>query len=195
MMFSDLLQYNTKTKDAKLIANDRTMVRGPVIAFIGFLCLVQANLAMSLSSSFLGRSLRLRFTIRRSSQGAFSSNSASHYQRKGIATKSCITMMPEGPEVRTLVDQLQGGVGRRLLDIQFVSGRYVANGKPDGFAEFAKTMTPFKDPPGEQDNPSALKVDMIKSWQAKGKFIYIILDDGNRQPSDPDQADDFQRSM
>ncbi len=27
-------------------------------------------------------------------------------------------MMPEGPEVRTLVDQLQPGVGLRLCDLQ-----------------------------------------------------------------------------
>lgn len=103
--------------------------------------------------------------------------------------------MPEGPEVRTLVDQLQGGVGRRLLDIQFVSGRYVTNGKPDGFPEFSATMTPLEEPRGEQGGASTGKVDMIKSWQAKGKFIYIILDDGHMQSIDPGQADDFQRSM
>lgn len=30
-------------------------------------------------------------------------------------------MMPEGPEVRTLVDQLQPGVGLRLCDLQVSS--------------------------------------------------------------------------
>ena len=99
-------------------------------------------------------------------------------------------MMPEGPEVRTLVDQLQGGVGRRLLDIQFVSGRYVRNGKPDGFADFAATMTPFDEStPTDESIP---EVDMILSWQAKGKFIYIILDDGSKKP---ESVADFQRSM
>lgn len=32
--------------------------------------------------------------------------------------KSNLVMMPEGPEVRTLVDQLQPGVGLRLCDLQ-----------------------------------------------------------------------------
>ena len=95
-------------------------------------------------------------------------------------------MMPEGPEVRTVVEQLQGGVGQRLLDIKFLSGRYVHNGKPDGFKEFASTMTP----PGE-DGTSPTSIDRILSWNAKGKFIYIILDDGKAKPKNTD----FQRSM
>lgn len=36
----------------------------------------------------------------------------------GPFRKSQIVMMPEGPEVRTLVDQLQPGVGLRLCDLQ-----------------------------------------------------------------------------
>jgi formamidopyrimidine-DNA glycosylase len=89
-------------------------------------------------------------------------------------------MMPEGPEVRTLVDQLQGGVGMRLVDIQFLSGRYVRHGKPDGFAEFAKTMTRDKD-----------NVEIVKEWKCKGKFIYITLDNGT---TETDNAD-FVRSI
>ena len=77
-------------------------------------------------------------------------------------------MMPEGPEVRTLVDQLQGAVGSRLLDVHFLSGRYVRHEKPDGFAAFAKTMTPYN------KKNAAEEVDIIQEWNAKGKFIYII---------------------
>jgi formamidopyrimidine-DNA glycosylase len=104
-------------------------------------------------------------------------------------------MMPEGPEVRTLVDQLQGGVGRRLLDVQFLSGRYVRNGKPDGFKEFAATMTPYS--PATTDTEADVEVDLILSWKAKGKFLYIILDDGLPDRSKIGNATqhDFQRSM
>jgi formamidopyrimidine-DNA glycosylase len=98
-------------------------------------------------------------------------------------------MMPEGPEVRNLVDQLQGGVGRRLLDIQFLSGRYVRNGKPDGFQKFATTMTPYSSP--DKKEP----IDIIKTWEAKGKFIYIILDNGAQQTKIESMNEDFQRSM
>lgn len=98
-------------------------------------------------------------------------------------------MMPEGPEVKTLVDQLQGGVGKRLLDIYFQSGRYVRNGLPDGFKEFATTMTPLSS--GIEDS----KVDMILSWQAKGKFIYMVLDNGGQDKPKGEDPSDFQRSM
>ena len=100
-------------------------------------------------------------------------------------------MMPEGPEVRTLVDQLQGGVGRRLLDINFLSGRYVRNGKPSGFKEFASTMTPLS----TEAKSSPTFMDIILSWKAKGKFIYIILDDGGKAESKDQNIADFQRSM
>ena len=48
-------------------------------------------------------------------------------------SRSNIVMMPEGPEVRTLVDQLQPAVGMRLKDFKFLSGRYVTNDRPRGF--------------------------------------------------------------
>lgn len=95
--------------------------------------------------------------------------------------------MPEGPEVRTLVDQLQDGIGKRLVDIQFLSGRYL-NQRPIGFQEFASTMTPLLRSPHDYSNtiPSATDigsgksktVDTIIDWNCKGKFIYILLDDG-----------------
>lgn len=112
-----------------------------------------------------------------------------------IATRSSITMMPEGPEVRTLVDQLQGAVGSRLVDVQFLSGRYVRHGPPDGFDAFAKTMTRYN-----KTNP-ADNVDIVKEWNTKGKFIYILLDHGAKKPplnattTTTTTEDDFQRSI
>ena len=55
--------------------------------------------------------------------------------------RSAPVMMPEGPEVRTLLDQLQPAVGMRLTDLRFLSGRYVRHGRPRGFDDFRKTMT------------------------------------------------------
>jgi len=81
-------------------------------------------------------------------------------------------MMPEGPEVRTLVDQLQPAVGKRLVNLQFLSGRYTTHGKPRGFDEFRKTMTNYlKDDDHGQ-------VDVVTSWNCKGKFIWLTLDQG-----------------
>lgn len=102
--------------------------------------------------------------------------------------------MPEGPEVRTVVDQLQkgGAIGRRLVDIQFLSGRYVRHGRPVGFEAFARTMTPWFQPHNAPEL-SAISVDIIQDWNATGKFIYICLDDGSNPPSE--NRDDFQRSI
>lgn len=109
-------------------------------------------------------------------------------------SSSALVMMPEGPEVRTIVDQLQQGVGKRLVDIQFLSGRYVKHGRPDGFAEFAKTMTPIQ---RQHSSSQPDAVDTIVEWNAKGKFIYLILDDGRQKQSDTinDDNPDFQRSI
>ena len=111
--------------------------------------------------------------------------------RRHYATKTRITMMPEGPEVRTFVDQLQGGVGKRLVDIRFLSGRYVRNGKPDSFQAFAKTMSPTFQPHSQ----SPQETDIIQSWNAKGKFMYIVLDDGSNMNPRKRRSDDFQRSI
>lgn len=101
--------------------------------------------------------------------------------------------MPEGPEVRTVVDQLRdgGAIGRRLVDIQFLSGRYVRHGRPKGFEDFAKTMTPWFQPHNAVEL-SKKKVDIVQDWNAKGKFIYILLDDGSGPPED---NTDYQRSI
>ena len=59
----------------------------------------------------------------------------------GALRRTVPTMMPEGPEVRTLVDQLQPAVGMRLVDLRFLSGRYVRHGRPKGFDDFRRTMS------------------------------------------------------
>ena len=106
-----------------------------------------------------------------------------------IASATSIVMMPEGPEVRTLVQQMQeGGVGQRLVQWQFLSGRYVRHGRPKGWDEFRATMTQLSD---ENSNE---KIDRVLEWKAKGKFIYMLLDRGGRAPPDEDD-DDFARSI
>ena len=105
-------------------------------------------------------------------------------------------MMPEGPEVRTLVDQLQGGIGKRLVDVRFLSGRYIQQ-RPKGFREFAQTMTPMRvhrqQQRDENENSDSINnttsIDTILDINCKGKFIYMLLDDGGAR------VDDFQRSI
>ena len=64
--------------------------------------------------------------------------------------------MPEGPEVRYLVDKLNRNVKNRTLkSIEIRSGRYVKHGPPKGFNDFIKEL-PLK----------------IKKVNCKGKFIY-----------------------
>ena len=70
--------------------------------------IVTAFSSTTFSSTFT-QSLKTSSRIIRSSGG-----NSSH----GPFRKSQIVMMPEGPEVRTLVDQLQPGVGLRLCDLQ-----------------------------------------------------------------------------
>lgn len=109
--------------------------------------------------------------------------------RRSFARQSPIIMMPEGPEVRTVVDQLQGSIGARLIDIQFLSGRYVRHGRPTGFQEFANTMSPIASDP---QTPKPEAIDTIQEWTAKGKFIYLRLDRGKMSPQDDT---DFARSI
>lgn len=105
--------------------------------------------------------------------------------------RSTITMMPEGPEVRTVVTKLQPAKGMRLLDIKFISGRYVTNQRPVGFHEFSKTMSSsFQN---YIDYTNYDKVDLIQEWNCKGKFIWIVLDDGDGN-GDGDDGD-YSRSM
>ena len=97
-------------------------------------------------------------------------------------------MMPEGPEVKTLVDQLQGGVGKRLVNLQFVSGRYTTHGKPTGFEDFRNTMTNYMADPTEN-------IDVVTSWNCKGKFIWLSLDQGKEKDGVDNSDDDFYRSI
>ena len=101
-------------------------------------------------------------------------------------SRDIIVMMPEGPEVRTLVDQLQPAVGMRLANFKFLSGRYVRHGRPKGFEDFARTMTPIT----REDDVRSDGPDVIASLSCKGKFIYLVMD---RDPALPE--DDFQRSI
>jgi uracil-DNA glycosylase len=140
----------------------------------------------SSSSSFIGQH-RMRIITHQSSKGYRHLNRHPYHHRCNYGSSS-LKMMPEGPEVRTLVDQLQDGIGKRLIDIQFLSGRYVEK-RPVGFHEFALTMTPLLRSPHDYSNtiPSATDIgsgsgnkpiDTIIDWNCKGKFIYILLDDG-----------------
>mmetsp|Transcript_23017 Transcript_23017/g.33974 ORF Transcript_23017/g.33974 Transcript_23017/m.33974 type:complete len:213 (-) Transcript_23017:927-1565(-) len=123
-------------------------------------------------------------------RGSFSGTSlriVTRQQQRRNFLHSKIIMMPEGPEVKTVVDQLQGGVGMRFDGIEFFSGRYTRHGTPTGFEEFCRTMTK------EDDDESNFKeIDLIKEWKAKGKFIYIVLDDGKKKQP---EIDDFKRSI
>jgi len=107
-------------------------------------------------------------------------------------------MMPEGPEVKTLVDQLQPAVGMRLANIQFMSGRYATHGLPKGCAEFRGTMTNWRTQftkSSSTSGASSLHTDIVQQWRAKGKFIYIVLDNGGSVASDDNRNDDFLRSI
>lgn len=104
--------------------------------------------------------------------------------------------------MRTLVDQLQPAVGMRLGEFRFLSGRYVRNGRPRGFEEFAKTMTPSSTKSFEgMDVDDGAQVDedrgdrsdgtdVIRKFDCKGKFIYLVLDEGETKVDD-----DYQRSI
>ena len=66
--------------------------------------------------------------------------------------------MPEGPEVKKVVDYLQTFSGLFLQDIGIVSGRYVRHGPFDGYYDLKQTM-PLK----------------ILTVNCRGKFIYIYF--------------------
>ena len=69
------------------------------------------------------------------------------------------------------------------------------HGRPDGFADFAKTMTPIKQQQ-HQSSPSLEAIDTIVEWNAKGKFIYLVLDNGGtKNDSLVHTNPDFQRSI
>ncbi|VEU40479.1 unnamed protein product [Pseudo-nitzschia multistriata] len=152
------------------------------------------------SSSFRGDTMRLK--LRPRMLPPFHTRDGNPNRHRCYSGASSLCMMPEGPEVRTLVDQLQGGIGKRLVDIKFLSGRYLQQ-RPKGFSDFAGTMTPLA---RESDDGSKTNrrttIDVIRDINCKGKFIYMLLDDGcvtNRKRDDDarneDDDDDFQRSI
>ena len=111
--------------------------------------------------------------------------------------RSSIVMMPEGPEVRILIDQLQPAVGMRLANFKFLSGRYVTHGRPTGYDNFAKTMTPYSGNSEHETNDADTNIDIITKISCKGKFIYIVLDQEKekmRQHNDIIYSD-YQRSV
>lgn len=161
-----------------------------VVAFMVFL---SSQVRTRVSSLALSQSSTLNRRFRHTSFTGTKWRLRAAPTKRFFVRPSTVHMMPEGPEVRTVVDQLRGGgaIGRRLVDIQFLSGRYVRHGRPKGFDEFAKTMTPWFQP----HNAAQLagqSVDIIQDWNAKGKFIYLLLDNGKNPP---DEGDDYQRSI
>ena len=70
--------------------------------------------------------------------------------------------MPEGPEVKRIVDRLQEElVGQPLISVTIIGGRYKKHGAPQGYTEFVERL-PAK----------------IVDVQCKGKFIYWTMDNG-----------------
>jgi len=70
--------------------------------------------------------------------------------------------MPEGPEVKRISEKLSGFiVGEKISSADILGGRYLKHGPPEGFEEFARSLP-----------ATVTQVD------CKGKFIYIIFDNG-----------------
>ena len=70
--------------------------------------------------------------------------------------------MPEGPEVKRIVDRLQEElVGQPLISVTIIGGRYKKHGAPQGYTEFVERL-PAK----------------IVDVQCKGKFIFMRLNNG-----------------
>lgn len=73
--------------------------------------------------------------------------------------------MPEGPEVKRLVHQLEKPMfGQTLESIEVLSGRYAKHGDPSGLEDFRK-MLPAK----------------IRYVKCKGKFIYLGVSNDETQ--------------
>lgn len=70
--------------------------------------------------------------------------------------------MPEGPEVKRLVDSLQIVTGEWIQDIEFLSGRYM-KAEPSGFSAFSAWLESCDEP------------TEILSINCKGKFIWFDL--------------------
>lgn len=84
--------------------------------------------------------------------------------------------MPEGPEVKRIVDQLNRELkGKKIVGMEIVSGRYMYHGPPEGIREF----TLFPQSPRMIPGPDReFQGHIINSVKCKGKFIYFELDSG-----------------
>ncbi len=70
--------------------------------------------------------------------------------------------MPEGPEVKRITEKLSKFiVGEKITSIDIMSGRYISHGPPEGLSNLARNL------------PLTV-VDV----SCKGKFIYIVFDNG-----------------
>ncbi|KAL7537170.1 hypothetical protein ACHAXR_007640, partial [Thalassiosira sp. AJA248-18] len=145
---------------------------------------------ISMSMIQRARPLRMWSGISVAQKAAPRINIGVRFARSFSTRRSSIVMMPEGPEVRTLVDQLQPAVGKRLVDFQFLSGRYVNHDRPRGFEDFAKTMTPWSNNNDGQNDDT----DVVTTLSCKGKFIYLVLDQG-KEMQDTERTEDYQRSI
>ena len=117
-----------------------------------------------------------------------------HFRASFYHGSSSLVMMPEGPEVRIMVNQLQPTiVNCRWIQLKFLSGRYKMDQKPTGWKEFQSTLSSSSSSSsssynnkgnveGQQDDEEEETIDRILDWNCKGKFMYILLDPGRRQP-------------
>ena len=72
------------------------------------------------------------------------------------------TVMPEGPECRTVADGLNVRLsGKKITGVNVISGRYSRHGDPDGMTDFL----------------SALPAKVVGA-NCHGKFIFVVLDNG-----------------
>ncbi|GMH85607.1 hypothetical protein TrST_g3604 [Triparma strigata] len=79
--------------------------------------------------------------------------------------------MPEGPEVRTIANQISDRLTSspsRLVSVDMLSGRYTRHGPPADHGDFLKSL---------QLHPES---SVIKAWKCRGKFQYAVLEDEER---------------
>ena len=72
-------------------------------------------------------------------------------------------MMPEGPEVRTLVDQLQPGVGLRLCDLQV---HIISHSSHFSFLDIHSFVVIFISPTPDK-SPKVRLRQVYETWQTK----------------------------
>mmetsp|Transcript_13552 Transcript_13552/g.26922 ORF Transcript_13552/g.26922 Transcript_13552/m.26922 type:complete len:357 (-) Transcript_13552:23-1093(-) len=121
-----------------------------------------ANSIVMVCLLFIPRSLGYSTTCR-----AFTSSSSSSWAFRRTAP----TMMPEGPEVRTIATSIDAQLKKtpsRLVSVDCLSGRYVRHGPPANHGNFLSSL---------QLHPDSSE---IKAWKCRGKFQYLLLSDEQR---------------